>query len=62
MAGYSALQALRDHLQRERDFNHGWIVVHLAEGHPMAAKRREEIVAERDEWLRALDEAMGAKR
>ncbi len=38
-----------------RDFNAKWIQVHLAEGHPLAAERRREVVAECERWIAALD-------
>lgn len=60
-AARAKLQALRKHTQEERDFNEKWIAVHILEGHPHAAERRREIVAEGDEWLGALDEVIGEK-
>lgn len=51
----SRLRDLRAHIKEERDFNQTWIVLHLRDGHPGAAQRRREIVAERDAWLGALD-------
>jgi hypothetical protein len=55
------LQALRDHIQAERDFNEGWIALHILDGHPRAAERRREVVSEREGWLGALDEVIGKK-
>lgn len=48
------LAALLDHIQKERDFNEGWISLHMRDGHPAAAERRRAVVAERDEWIAAL--------
>jgi hypothetical protein len=55
------LCALRGHVKEERDFNEKWIALHTRDGHPGAAERRREIVAERDEWIGALDEVIGQK-
>ena len=60
-AARAKLQALRNHVQEERDFNEKWIALHIRDGHPGAAERRREVVAEREGWLGALDEVIGEK-
>jgi hypothetical protein len=54
------LEMLRKYVKYERDFNATWILLHLRDGHPQAAERRREIVAERDSWLGALDQVIRA--
>lgn len=54
------LESLRKHLQEERDFNEKWIHLHIRDGHPKAAERRKEVVAERVGWIAALDELTGS--
>jgi|GEM_PF-5581779 len=49
------LESLRSYIQEHRDFNEGWIALHLRDGHPRAAEVRKEEVAKSDRWLRALD-------
>ena len=56
----SELKALRTYVHVEREFNAGWIALHIRDGHPAAAERRKEVVAERDKWLCALDEVIGS--
>lgn len=51
------LQAVILYIDAQRAFNVGWIGKHLQDGHPVAAERRREIVAEREVWLAALRDA-----
>lgn len=51
----ASLRSLRDYIQKHRNFNFGWIALHLRDGHPAAAERRREEVVKADGWLAALD-------
>jgi hypothetical protein len=54
----SLLLQIRDHIEKEADFNRTWIYLHLRDGQQESSDYRRKIVIERLEWIDALDEAI----
>lgn len=54
------LRALRIHVIEECEFNRTWIGLHLRDGHPRASEICRGYVAEREQWIEALDQVIAS--